>query len=96
MNPVVESLTGMKAFNDQFITADLLQDNQMRINSLIQCLESGPRDDLHSEVMKHLMAALDFQRRLTDYSIDKRWVTVDSTTQWDQDLQWALKAVRMV
>lgn len=95
MNPVLESLTGLKALNDQYIAADLMQDTQVRISLLAQCLLENPplvQDTLANE----LRTAIEFLQRLKEYCVRKAWILPDASAQWEQDLKWAYKAVKMV
>ncbi|OZB97924.1 hypothetical protein [Paenibacillus sp. XY044] len=95
MNPLLESLTGLKTLNDQYIAADLMQDTQVRISLLAQCLLEHP-PHVQDTVARELRTALEFMQQLTEYCIRKAWILPDASAQWEQDLKWAYKAVKMV
>lgn len=95
MNPVLESLTGLKTLNDQYIAADLMQDTQVRITLLAQCLLENP-PHVRDSIARELRTAFEFLQQLTEYCVRKAWILPDASAQWEQDLKWAYKAVKMV
>ncbi|GAB6989045.1 spore coat protein [Paenibacillus pini] len=96
MNPIVESLTGLKAFNDQYITADLLQDCSIRIQLLTHCLSTTVNPELRELFEQQMQVSIKQQQRLLDYSHLKDWLSDNSEQQWVYDLKQAYKASRMI
>ncbi|BFH63729.1 hypothetical protein [Paenibacillus azoreducens] len=96
MNPMMESLLGMKAFNDQFIAEDLLQDNLLRLQMLAQCLESANSRELIHELLPQLTASIQLEQRLLQLCLDKDWLHQDAAEQFSRDVKWAHKALAML
>lgn len=96
MNPVLESLLGMKAFNDPFIAQDLLQDNRLRMELLADCLEATADATLAAELIVHLVHSIGLEERLLKLCLEKDWLTADASEQWSRDIKWARKARQMI
>ncbi|KHF37193.1 hypothetical protein CM49_00699 [Paenibacillus sp. P1XP2] len=96
MNPVTESLLGIKAFNDQFIAQDMLQDNRLRMTLLAECIEAAADDALMEELLAHLMHSIYLEERLLKLCLDQDWLTADASEQWERDIKWASKVRKMM
>lgn len=96
MNPVMETLLGMKAFNDRFIAQDLLQDNRLRMNMLADCLNLAGDGKLCDELLLHLTYSVQLEERLLKLCLDKGWLIGDASEQWKEDIKWARKARQMI
>lgn len=96
MNPVVESLLGFKAFNDQFITEDLLQDNRLRMGLLLDCLKASNEENLMNEIILQIELSIQLEHHLLQLGLIKDWLAEDTWEQLGRDLKWAYKAPRMI
>ncbi|MCJ8010736.1 hypothetical protein MUG84_03125 [Paenibacillus sp. KQZ6P-2] len=96
MNPIVESLLGIKAFNDQFIAEDLLQDNRLRMERLLDCLQVSSEEQIMIEIMHQIQSSIELEQRLLKLSLDKDWLTGDPLEQLGRDLKRAQKAPHMI
>ncbi|MEC0240393.1 hypothetical protein P4H66_11075 [Paenibacillus dokdonensis] len=96
MNPVVESLLGFKAFNDQFIAEDLLQDNRQRMGLLLDCLKASTEENLMNEIILQIKLSIQLEQHLLQLGLIKDWLAQDTWEQLGRDLKWAYKAPRMI
>ncbi|MGN7356147.1 hypothetical protein ACTHPM_02200 [Paenibacillus sp. SAFN-054] len=95
MNPVVESLLGMKAFNDQFIAEELLLSNRLRMTMLLESLKSTAEEALVQEFLLQLTYGIRLEQSLLELGLSKEWLTVDPNEQLKRDLNWAKKACHL-
>jgi spore coat protein CotF len=96
LNPVVESLLGIKAFNDQFIAEDLLQDNRHRMKLLMHCLDTAADPNFVNDLLMQLTGSIRLEQRLLELCLAKDWLNQDASEQFARDMKWAYKARLMI
>ncbi|MWV43412.1 hypothetical protein GRF59_07175 [Paenibacillus sp. HJL G12] len=95
MNPVLESLLGLKALNDQWITEDLRDNNLLRMKLLLDCFQASSEEQVMVDLMLQIRSTIELEQRLLELSLAKEWITGDPSAQFDRDMKQAYKAAHM-
>ncbi|MED5017027.1 hypothetical protein P9847_06865 [Paenibacillus chibensis] len=95
MNPIIESLLGMKAFNDQFIAEDLLQGNRSRMSLLADCLQATSDELLLHELILQIRFSIQLEHSILELCLKKDWLSGNPAEQLNRDLKWAFKVMQL-
>ncbi|CAM2884681.1 spore coat protein [Paenibacillus sediminis] len=97
MNPIVESLMGMKLLSDEVIASDLLLTLEHRTYSLEAAIAAVASADLKSWLELQIKDIKSFQETIKHYQEQKGWIQPRLTKELlDRDLKQAAKALKQI